>query len=294
MCQRTVVFAILAFPAGLFAGSVTGLNSFSNGTVADADAVNANFSAIATAVDDNDARITTNSASSADHGARLTAAEADLTDHDARIGTNTVAVTSHGSRLTAAEIALDDHDARITANASAGTTTAADLAAVQATARTSGTYVYRGSYTLVNEAMTVTVPTTWQTVGSIGNDIRGAVAGFPSTPNSTRVFRIRTLYTDNLQPSLCGNGAYGHNWRLKQHDSTVEYGTWDIPGTFSGSGLSHSRASGWIDWATINDGGCDAGWSGGSCQLQMQPYPNCTSGEILVQHVSVEVYDIVD
>jgi hypothetical protein len=43
----------------LFAGSVGSLNTFVNGTVADADAVNANFAAIQAAVDDNHARIGT-------------------------------------------------------------------------------------------------------------------------------------------------------------------------------------------------------------------------------------------
>lgn len=44
-------------PAALYAGQVTGLISFSNGTVADANEVNANFDAIKLAVDDNDSRI---------------------------------------------------------------------------------------------------------------------------------------------------------------------------------------------------------------------------------------------
>jgi hypothetical protein len=48
---------LLAVPVWLAAGSVGTLTTFVNGTVADADQVNANFTAIATAVDDNDARL---------------------------------------------------------------------------------------------------------------------------------------------------------------------------------------------------------------------------------------------
>ena len=50
--RRTVVFvvALVSFPAGLFAGNVVGLSSFTNGSVADATAVNANFGAVAAAV----------------------------------------------------------------------------------------------------------------------------------------------------------------------------------------------------------------------------------------------------
>jgi hypothetical protein len=48
---------LCSLPVALSAASVTGLNAFVNGTVADADAVNANFSAVQIAVDDNDARL---------------------------------------------------------------------------------------------------------------------------------------------------------------------------------------------------------------------------------------------
>jgi hypothetical protein len=40
-------------------------NTFTNGTVADADEVDANFGAVKAAVDDNDSRITTNAADAA-------------------------------------------------------------------------------------------------------------------------------------------------------------------------------------------------------------------------------------
>lgn len=49
--------AIVAVPAWLFASNVTGLTSFSNNTVADANAVNGNFAALAGAVNDNDDRL---------------------------------------------------------------------------------------------------------------------------------------------------------------------------------------------------------------------------------------------
>jgi hypothetical protein len=50
--------AALAVPSALFAGAVGSLVTFSNGTVADANDVNANFAAVQTAVDDNDTRLT--------------------------------------------------------------------------------------------------------------------------------------------------------------------------------------------------------------------------------------------
>jgi hypothetical protein len=54
-----IVLAVQAItlPLAMYAGSVGSLTTFANGTVADADQVNANFAAVQTAVDDNDARI---------------------------------------------------------------------------------------------------------------------------------------------------------------------------------------------------------------------------------------------
>jgi hypothetical protein len=53
-----LLLALLAYPVRLLAGSVTIPNIFTNGQVADANQVNADFAALATAVNDNDSRIT--------------------------------------------------------------------------------------------------------------------------------------------------------------------------------------------------------------------------------------------
>ncbi len=55
----TLSLVLLVIPLAVAAGTVTGPNTFVNGTVADADQVNANFTAEATAVNDNDGRIGT-------------------------------------------------------------------------------------------------------------------------------------------------------------------------------------------------------------------------------------------
>ncbi|WP_089945001.1 tail fiber domain-containing protein [Candidatus Entotheonella palauensis] len=54
-----ILCVAMVVPAPLFAGRVTIPHTFSNGTVADADEVNANFTAIKDAIDDNDSRIDT-------------------------------------------------------------------------------------------------------------------------------------------------------------------------------------------------------------------------------------------
>jgi hypothetical protein len=62
----------VAAPVALFASDVTIPNSFTNGTVADADAVNANFAAVEAAVDDNDARLSSVESASGTQASELT------------------------------------------------------------------------------------------------------------------------------------------------------------------------------------------------------------------------------
>lgn len=57
--KSAAIGVVICVPIAVLASPVGTLNSFSNGTVTDANDVNANFSTIRTAVDDNDARITT-------------------------------------------------------------------------------------------------------------------------------------------------------------------------------------------------------------------------------------------
>ena len=55
---RVALLLVLAIvPTAVYAGQVTGLVSFVNGTIADANQVNGNFSTIAAEVNDNDGRV---------------------------------------------------------------------------------------------------------------------------------------------------------------------------------------------------------------------------------------------
>lgn len=57
---RWLALALLAAtPVTVYAAAVTGLTIFANGTIADADQMNANFSTVGSAVDDNHVRINT-------------------------------------------------------------------------------------------------------------------------------------------------------------------------------------------------------------------------------------------
>ncbi len=57
--RLTFSLVLLVIPLAVAAGMVSLPHTFTTGTVADADQVNANFTAVATAVNDNDGRIST-------------------------------------------------------------------------------------------------------------------------------------------------------------------------------------------------------------------------------------------
>jgi hypothetical protein len=108
----TLGAAIVVIPLAAYAGTIATPNTFTNGTVADAGEVNANFSAVETAVNDNDARITT---------AQGTADTA-VTNAATAQGTANAAIASAGAAQGTATTALADAaTAQSTANAAQGT-----------------------------------------------------------------------------------------------------------------------------------------------------------------------------
>jgi hypothetical protein len=74
------------------AGIVTVPSTFTSGTPAKASEVNANFSAVKTAVDDNDARITANTAD-------ISANTADIATNAAAISANTTAISNNAAAI---------------------------------------------------------------------------------------------------------------------------------------------------------------------------------------------------
>ena len=81
--KLSIIVAISLCGSNLMAGSITVPNTFVGGTPATASEVNANFSAIKSAVDDNDSRITTNAG--------------DISANTSNITANTNAINSLGS-----------------------------------------------------------------------------------------------------------------------------------------------------------------------------------------------------
>ncbi len=104
-----VVFTIMS--PSLQAGSIAIPNSFSSGTPAVAAEVNANFSAVKTAVDDNDSRIAALEASIAALQATVTAQAATITDQDNRIAAQAATIANLQNDLSSVQnnsvLALD-------------------------------------------------------------------------------------------------------------------------------------------------------------------------------------------
>ncbi|MEM7208789.1 MAG: hypothetical protein AAF434_13270 [Pseudomonadota bacterium] len=128
--------ALVLTIATAHAGDLTIPNTFVNGEATDATTMNSNFTAVETAVDDNDARITTNSTSIstnttaiqsndtdiANNATGVAANATDIGTNATDIGTNATGVSTNASGIAANSTAigsndteLADHETRITA-----------------------------------------------------------------------------------------------------------------------------------------------------------------------------------
>jgi hypothetical protein len=89
-----VLLVLLAVPLVVAAGTVADLNTFVNGTPADADQVNANFDAVEAAVNDNDSRITTAQSTADSNAAGISLSAPVISGNTSNISTNTAAISS--------------------------------------------------------------------------------------------------------------------------------------------------------------------------------------------------------
>jgi hypothetical protein len=114
----SVLLVALAIPLAAVASPITGLNTFSNGTTADANEVNANFDAVETAVNDNDSRIT---AVESETATAQSTADTAVTDAAAAQSTADAAVTDAAAAQSTADTAATAVAAEATARAAADT-----------------------------------------------------------------------------------------------------------------------------------------------------------------------------
>jgi hypothetical protein len=100
ICAAICIWALIHAGVAL-AAPVTGLNTFAPDTDATAQSVNDNFSAVKSAVDDNDARITNNATSSGNNAFSITGNTTDITNNfdnlDQRISNFEVDLSGYGT-----------------------------------------------------------------------------------------------------------------------------------------------------------------------------------------------------
>jgi hypothetical protein len=129
----------LVIPLAVAAGTVTVPNTFINGTAADADAVNANFDAVKTAVDDNDSRITTAQSTADSNSAGISLSAPVISGNTSNISTNTAGISSSAtaisgntSNISTNTTAISGNTTSISSLASLSDAQALEIAALQA------------------------------------------------------------------------------------------------------------------------------------------------------------------
>ena len=129
----------LVIPLAVAAGTVTVPNTFINGTAADADAVNENFDAVKTAVDDNDSRITTAQSTADSNSAGISLSAPVISGNTSNISTNTAeisssatAISGNTSNISANTTAISGNTTSISSLASLSDAQALEIAALQA------------------------------------------------------------------------------------------------------------------------------------------------------------------
>jgi hypothetical protein len=98
--SRNTLLSLVAASAVLTAGSVTIPHTFKANTTAKAAEVNANFSAVKSAVNDNASKISTNAGKISANENDIATNASDIANHDSRITTNTNNITANTTALT--------------------------------------------------------------------------------------------------------------------------------------------------------------------------------------------------
>ncbi len=111
-----------------WAGSLTIPNTFSANTPAVAAEVNANFTATKTAVDDNDARITTNATDIATNAANITTNATDISTNQSAISTNTASIVTNAGNISTNSSDIATNTGNIATNTSNIATNTSDIA----------------------------------------------------------------------------------------------------------------------------------------------------------------------
>jgi len=131
MRARLISLLVIAASHAVYADNATIPHAFTANTPAKADEVNANFSAVKSSIDDNDARITTNTTSISNVSTATTVNASAITANAAAISTNTTAIDQNTNAIGLNASDTAQNTAEIAANASDILTHSVDISSIQ-------------------------------------------------------------------------------------------------------------------------------------------------------------------
>lgn len=181
----------------LMAGPLTIPNIFVNATPANAVDVNANFSAAETAVDDNDARITTNTGNISGNSGSITTNNTAISGNATSIGDNSTNIGTNTTNITANSAAVTTNDTDISNNTTA-------IGTKQN--RVTGTCATGSSIRAISSTGTVTCETDSDSGGDITEVIAGSGISVSGGTSGTVTVSIPTsgITSTHIGPSAVG------------------------------------------------------------------------------------------
>jgi len=260
-----MLLMLLAVPLVVAAGTVSVPNTFVNGEVADADQVNANFDAVETAVNDNDALIT---ALETDTVAAQSTADAAATDAAAAQATADAATTDAAAAQATADAATTDA-AAAQATADAATT---DAAAALSTTDANTTEIASHDTDIANNAAAIAS-------NSSALAALGAATGLEACPDGLTVADHDTglLWEKKTGTPGAAVNCFVPTDCIDAHDINNKYFLYDNPSTLNGTAYTNflaklndsSGSSLWFSSAAAETGTQVSGCFDGHCDWRL-------------------------
>lgn len=215
----------LVIPLAVAAGTVTVPNTFTNGTAADADAVNENFDAVEAAVNDNDSRITTAQSTADSNAAGISLSAPAISGNTSNISTNAAGISTNAAGISASATAVTGeatdraaadavHDVDIATNATALAALEARIAALE-TLETLETCATR--FCACSDTVTIEDTATgllWERKTTTNGDVRHVDTTY-TLETTTVPIEDGTAHTVFLADLNTSPGFAGHtDWRL--------------------------------------------------------------------------------
>jgi len=179
---------------------------------------------------------------------------------------------------------LDDGTDMVTID---NTVNALSFIADDATVRTSGEMVYRGSFNVGASGSITDV--NYQAIGPEGLCLTCTTNGAPPVlVGATCRYRFAFQYSDTIN-GCTSDGANATNWRLSQYNAvdTVRF-EWNLPRTWSGAALYRTEFSDYFDQSAIDT--CNGNWTD-TCRFFAKLHGDCSGHTPSLASIELHVYN---